>query len=170
MVKIKEVKSTITIEDARIGFRNFTGKEGQFNPKGNRNFVVFLEPELAGTLFQDGWNVKYLDPRDPDDDKQAYLPIGVSYGHYPPRVLLITTTGKTYLDEDTINILDWAEIEIVDLIIRPYNWEVNKKTGVKAYLKAMYVTIVEDEFALKYKNVPDSAATSPDEEIQDSGD
>ncbi len=149
-----EVNSNITVENARIGFRNFTGKESQFNRAGSRNFCIFLEPELATTLGSDGWNVKFLKPRDPDEDPQAYLPVEVKYLSYPPKITLITGTGRQFLDEDTVNILDWAEIEAVDLIVRPYNWELNGKTGVKAYLKTMYVTIVEDELAKKYRDVP----------------
>lgn len=162
-----QVKSNVTIENARIGFRNFTGKEGQFNPAGQRNFCVFLEPDLADVLATDGWNVKWLEPRSPEDDKQAYLPVSVVYNQYPPMVTLITSSGKNILDEETINILDWAEFGQVDLIIRPYNWDVNGKRGVKAYLKTMYITIVEDELAKKYQNVPDSAAAAADEPFID---
>jgi len=158
-----EVVSNITVENAIIGFRNFTGKESQFNRAGSRNFCIFLEPELAKTLESDGWNVKFLKPRDPDEDPQAYLPVEVKYLSYPPKITLITGTGRQFLDEDTVNILDWAEFESVDLIVRPYNWELNGKIGVKAYLKTMYVTIVEDELAKKYRDVPISG-TAGDEE------
>lgn len=152
------IKNNIVIENGRIGFRNFSGKEGRFNPAGRRNFCVFLDSDLARILETDGWNVRWLEPRDPQEDKQAYLQVAVSYDNIPPKIVLVTSHGKTILDETSVNVLDWAEIKEVDLIIRPYNWDVNGKSGVKAYIKSMYVTIAEDEFEKKYRNLPDSAA------------
>lgn len=151
------VKNNIAIENARIGFRNFSGKEGKFNPAGRRNFCVFLETELAKVLENDNWNVRWLDPRDEGDEKQAYIQVAVSFDNVPPKMILVSKKGKTVLDEESVNILDWAEIENVDIILRPYNWSVNGKEGVKAYVKSMYVSIVEDEFEDKYYEVPDSA-------------
>ena len=152
------VNKNIVIENARIGFRNFSGKEGKFNPAGRRNFCVFLESDLARTLEGDGWNVRWLQPRDEEEEDQAYLQVAVSYDNIPPKIILVSSKGKNQLDEESVNILDWAEIENVDIIIRPYNWDVNGKSGVKAYVKSMYVTLVEDEFEAKYMDVPDSAA------------
>lgn len=153
------IKSNIVIEDAHIGFRNFSGKEGQFNPAGKRNFCVFLESELANTLESDGWNVRWLQPKDEQDDPQAYLQVAVSYQNIPPKIVMITTRGKTILDEESVSLLDWAEITEIDLIINPYNWILhegtkNQKSGVKAYVKAMYVTIAEDAFEAKYFDGP----------------
>ena len=127
------------------------------------NFCIFLAYELGKTLERDGWNVKWLEPRDKDDDEQAYIQVAVSYDNIPPKLVLVSSKGKTILTEETVNILDWAEIKNVDVIVRPYNWEVNGNTGVKAYVKSLYVTIVEDEFADKYYDVPDSAANIFDE-------
>lgn len=161
------IKSNIVIEDAHIGFRNFSGKEGPFNPAGKRNFCVFLEIELAKTLEADGWNVRWLKPRDEQDDDQPYLQVAVSYQNVPPKIIMITSHGKTVLDEESVSLLDWAEIKEIDLIINPYNWKLhegtkNEKSGVKAYVKAMYVTITEDEFEAKYYDGPDKIVEETD--------
>lgn len=141
----------IVIENARILFRNFSGRETRFNRAGVRNFSVLIEDEeIANNLKADGWNVKALKPRDEDDDVTFILEVSVGFNVLPPKVILIAGTKKTPLDEESINVLDYAEIRDVDISIRPYCWEVNGKEGVKAYLKTMYITIEEDEFADKY--------------------
>lgn len=148
------VNQNITINDARIIFRNFSGEEGKYNAKGNRNFCVILDPMLAPKLIEDGWSVRFLKPRDPEEAPQPYMQVKVSFGNIPPQMVLIANNSKKSLSEDEVNILDWAELERVDLIIRPYNWEVNGKHGVKAYLKTGYFKIADDPLAALYDEIP----------------
>ena len=160
MPQLQQRLQPVVLEECRILFRNFSGEEGRFNAKGQRNFNVLLDDKTAEAMLEDGWNVKYLQPREEGDPPQPRLEVSVHFGKNPPRIILITSKGKTPLDESMVSLLDWAEIENVDMIIRPYHWDVNGRQGIKAYLKSIYVTIREDELEKKYLDVPDSAAAA----------
>lgn len=154
--------NTVLMEGVRIVFRNFTGKEGQYNREGDRNFAVLLDDEVANAMDADGWNIKWLKPRENDEEEtqQAYLQVAVNFKGRPPRIVIITSRGRTNLDEDSIEMLDWADIKNVDLIVRPYEWSVNGKTGIKAYLQSIYVTIEEDALELKYAEMDEARMSS----------
>ena len=145
------VEDNLVIENATLLFRNFAGREGVYNKKGEMNFCVIIpDVDKAQELAEDGWNIRILSPREEGDPVRHYISVKVSFEHFPPNVWLITRKGKQKLDETSVEMLDYAELRTVDLIIRPYNWEHNGKSGVKAYLKTGYFTLEEDEFAEKY--------------------
>ena len=145
----------VSFENARIGFRNFEGREGKYNKAGERSFAVFLDRQLAEELAAEGWNVKFPvaseNRVDPDEDaRDPYLSVSVGFERFPPRVFLISNGNPTKLTEEEVGMLDWTELEQVDLVLRPYEWSVNRNSGIKAYLKSGYFTIVSDRFAEKY--------------------
>ncbi|MFL5661353.1 MAG: hypothetical protein ACJ8BW_08365 [Ktedonobacteraceae bacterium] len=145
--------NTVLMEGVRLVFRNFTGKEGQYNQEGARNFGVILPEDVAAAMDRDGWNVKYLEPREGNDEEVAtpWLSVKLNYkAGRPPQIYMITSRGKTLLKEETVDQLDWAEITNVDLIVRPFHYDVGGRTGIAAYAQTMYVTIEEDPLSRKY--------------------
>lgn len=155
-------EGTVTLEDARIIFRNFSGKETEYNRAGSRNFCVILPEELAEQLLRDGWNVKRLKPREDDENPEGtpYIQIQLGYtGKTPPAVVVINSRGRENYGEDEVETLDWFDIETADVMFRPYNWVTREGTpreerGVKAYCVKLFVTINEDALDLKYADVP----------------
>lgn len=147
----------VLMEGVRLIFRNFSGKESEYNQAGARNFGVILpDEETAERMAADGWNVKRLKPSEEEKEQgieqgPAWLAVKVAYDKgRPPKIVQITSRGKTTLDADTIDGLDWAEITNVDLMVRPFFWEIRGEVGISAYVQTMFVTIEEDPLEAKY--------------------
>ena len=156
-------RGILQIDDAVLTYRNFSGEASKFNREGDRNFAVVIDnPDLADTLVQRGWNVKIKPPREEGDSPFMYLPVKVKF---PPRreefgkrvedgrgpkIYLKSGENVNELDEDSIGCLDNIDILGVDLDVRPYDWEVNGKTGRTAYLQSIHVTQRIDRFAARY--------------------
>lgn len=142
----------IILEDVTIAFRNFAGKEDKFNQEGNRNFAILLDEDRAAQMERDGWNVKRLKPRDDDEVGPPYIQVTVSYKQKPPKIGVVTSGGIRYYDESLVDLLDWVDIETADVTLYPYEWGVNGKTGIKAYLVTLFMKIEEDYLQLKWES------------------
>lgn len=141
-------RGILQIDDARIIYRNFSGVGSKFNREGDRNFAVYIPDEdTAEELKERGWNVKIKPPREDGDDPFMFLPVKIKFNDRGPAVYLVTGNKKTPLNEKTVSCLDDIDILSVDLDIRPYDWEVNDKTGRTAYLQSIWVTQEVDRFA-----------------------
>lgn len=141
-------RGILQIDDARIIYRNFSGVGSKFNREGDRNFAVYIPDEdTAEELKERGWNVKIKPPREDGDDPFMFLPVKIKFNDRGPSVYLVTGNKKTPLNENTVSCLDDIDILSVDLDIRPYDWDVNGKTGRTAYLQSIWVTQEVDRFA-----------------------
>jgi hypothetical protein len=150
----------LVLQDRAIIYRNFAGAPDRFNPKGgNRTFSVILEVEEGERMKEDGWNVKFREPREEGDPPIATLKVNVKYGGRgrPPRVVLITEgKSKTDIDESLIASLDWADVVKADVQVRAWHYDINGSQGVAAYLTALWLTIREDVLEAKYSDIPEA--------------
>lgn len=160
----------VILEDVRILFRNFSGEEGQYNRKGDRNFAVALDEDVAKKMEKEGWNVKRLKPRDDEEIGTAYVQCAINFSNRPPAIYLITQKmGKeimVLMPEDQLDHLDWIDIAKADITINPYEWNVNGNSGIKAYVKSLYVTQQVDPLMERYSHIPEVGAGATPLEIE----
>lgn len=144
-------RGIVQIDDARIVFRNLRGEGSKYNREGDRNFAIIIpNQEIADSLIEEGWNVRINDPRDEGDAPFMFLPVKVKFNAKGPNVYLRTGNALNKLNEETVGMIDEIDILSVDLDIRPYDWDVNGKTGRTAYLHSMQVTQESDRFADRF--------------------
>lgn len=146
-------KGILQIDDARLVYRNFSGIGSKFNREGDKNFAVVIpDEETKDALIAEGYNIKIKPPRDADDSPFMYLPVKIKFNDRGPNVYIQTQSrrGKRRLDEESIACLDNVDVLQVDLDIRPYDWEVNGKSGRTAYLQSMHVIQQVDRFSERF--------------------
>ena len=150
-------RGILQIDDARIIFRNFSGRADKYNRAGDRNFALIIpNQDIADALMNDtneygvSWKVKIKEPREEGDAPFMYLPVNVKFNDRGPKVVLISGNNQTPLDEDTVSILDDINISCVDMDIRPYDGESTYGPFRSAYLQTMYVTQEIDRLGRKY--------------------
>ena len=136
-----EPRGVIGIDDARLIFKNFSGKQSEYNREGDRNFAVIIPDDMADRLREDGWNVKIKQPNNPDIEPYQYLPVKIKFSEYGPLIKVISGRNVVTFDEELVGQLDRMDILKVDLDLRPYDWESPRfGSGRTAYLQKMYVT------------------------------
>lgn len=141
-------RGILQIDDARIIYRNFSGVGSKYNREGDRNFAVVIpNQEIADELIKEGWNVRIKPPREEDEDPFMYLPVKIKFSDRGPNCYLRSGKIQTKLTESTIGCVDDIDILSVDLDLRPFDWDVNGKTGRTAYLQSIRVTQKIDRFA-----------------------
>lgn len=145
----------VQLEDVRIGWTNFSGAEGKYNKKGEQFFELFLRSDVASKLEDEGYNVKFPEEQEAEEDeyqKDPHLRIKLRMdGARPPKVVITNGAGgASQLNADTIQILDNVDIATVDIVFRANNYDVNGSTGKSAWLKALYITLNRTAFDDKY--------------------
>lgn len=144
----------LEMNNVRIVFRNFEGRQSKYNREGDRNFAIVIEDEdVVAQLLRDGWNVKTKAPKEEGDDPFHYLTVKVKYNsdrpRSNPRLYLSTGKRKHLLTEESVGVIDNLDIETASFDLRPYEWEVNGNTGITAYLVGGCVTQVFSRFDIE---------------------
>lgn len=143
------------IENAKIKWRNFSGKPSKFDKEGkNKNFDIIIPEDDAESLEKMGWYIR--ENETPDGDVEHLLRVAVSYKYEDKKPKVRKRSGKDGkwtkpLAEDEIGCLDYDEIEEIDVVINPSYYDFGGRQGIKGYLKSAAVTIKPDPLDLKYK-------------------
>lgn len=137
----------LNIQNAKIVKRNFAGRQEDYNREGNRYFTIRIDdPELAMSLMEDGWKIREGRKRNEDDEPRWFMDVKVAFNeYYPMKICTYAGNTRRELNEETVAVLDRARILNADMTIRARYWEVNGKTGYKAYLKVLHATIEEED-------------------------
>ena len=135
----------LKIENTSLLFRNFRGEASKYNLMGDRTFSVIIPTcATAEKLINDGWNVKTFHSHKTDGKPVYHLNVTVKNdpewaSPQLSKIFVCTDENDIYINNGDVGFLDYVKIKSVDVVLHPYRWNINGKSGVKAYLKQMIV-------------------------------
>lgn len=153
----------IIIEDVKIlggSYRNFAGRPDKYNRNGGKKyFNIILDDIQAENLMKEGWRVKEMKKRDEQEPTRYFMQINLSWTNEYRIPDIQMKKGKviTQLDDDTVKILDGADIKSAYLRINPYPWynDQDGTEGITAWVKKLYITIDTNEFESSFFDEPE---------------
>ena len=137
----------LEFEDADITYRNFRGDD-----EGKRYFILNVPADAVEGMRADGWNVRQRKEANPDGENTYYIKVNVNTGARPS---IIHTISKRNPDPDAVMdaehymMLDDAEFDGVDLIIRQKPYDYRGQKGISTVLKEAWFYIHESRLASK---------------------
>lgn len=153
------IRNTLTFNNVEFAFRpNFSGADPNgYNDRHQRYFDIRLDEETAKDLADEGWSVRTYIPKTDPDSPVLSLRAFIRFDKVPPRhAYMFSGNRSVKLTEENVGSLDYADIENVDVVIRPYNWNQNGRVGTKAMVEELYVTIRESRLYEKYADIIES--------------
>lgn len=159
---MKEVKYTflegnrLSIENLRnrdIIYRNFSGRQTQYNRNGNQKFSIVIDPAMGAKLAKEGWNVKSRPSKNDEEEEFCTLEVRVRFdlSFARPKIKQFTRNGSVVINEHNIANFDDAEFKQADIVLRQYAWtNPAGETGVSAQLAEMYVRLEEGVLEAKW--------------------
>ena len=137
------------LQGVTLKYRNFRGLERKLggrvlNAEGKRNFNVVLNEEQYEDLKRKGWSVRKKE--DADGNPEYLIKVNVMFGARPPMIKMVPSDGGKgiMVTEESVDQLDFVEIDNAELVIRPYNWDETGNNGAAAYLRSMWLDIYID--------------------------
>lgn len=184
---INQKLDRVKLDSCELIFRNFSGTGGKFNREGNRNFCVILSEEEGKALKASGWNVKQRPPREDGEILPPYMKVSIGTDSFlkgrtkiyrmdvdvdgTPRRDGNGDIVKAVLTPETVGQLDSAYIVDAQVILSPYYYDIQGRSGISAYVDEMTVVVQMDPWTAKYEDFnpenPDSAMNTTTFEIVD---
>lgn len=152
----------VIIEDTKFIFdTNFSGdpRRDRFGSTQRKGSIVIPDIEQARRLIDEGYTVKLTRPKEGEEEgfvPKYFVQIKINYdSQWPPRVYLITDSGETLLNADTIGNVDDIWVDKVNVVLNKYE-SVN---GKSLWIKSMEVfqKVDEDPISMRHSkiNVPE---------------